>query len=390
MKEIDKYINKVQYIVYAIYLVFSLLSLVSINYSDHVSFILRIIRYLCYLFFAIVIILNYKKISKLDILLFVISLLVVIFSKNKHLITIILIIISMKYFDLKKVIKISLVTFSAFLTLCVIFSLIGIIPDWTFTRGSIIRHSLGFIYPTDCFSIYLVIIFLYFAVFQKSYKILSIILLELLNILLYFYTNGRMSFYLINIFLIIMVLLKNKKIYNFSTNLLKANFVKTFSYLLPFLLSVFFAFLVFSYNQGMKYAYVIDDILSERIRLTSSAFDKHHITLFGEQIKWNGWGGYGYRDTNKMEAFEYNFVDSSYPRILLDYGLVFTFIVLIGYSLILNYYIRDNNLIMYLIFIFILLWSVIEPSIINIPKNILVVLFSILLKRDYFLKIKKI
>lgn len=390
MNKINKYVNKIQYIVYTIFLVFSLLSLVSINYNNHIALIFRIIRYLCYLFFMIVIILNYKKTSKWDIALVILSSFVAFFSKNKHLIIVILIIISMKSFDLKRIFKVSLATFSTFYALCVIFSLIGIIPDWTFTRGNIIRHSLGFIYPTDCFSIYLVIIFLYFVVFPKKYKILSIFLLEFLNVLLYLYTNGRLSFYLINIVLIIMALLKNKNIYNFSINLLRTKSIKVFSYLLPFLLFVGFAFLVFSYNQGMKYAYVFDDVLSERIRLTSSAFDKYQITLFGEEIKWNGWGGYGYRDTNDMGTFEYNFVDSSYPRILLDYGVIFTFIVLIGYSLILNYYIKNNNLIMYLIFVFILLWSVIEPSIISIPKNILVVAFSILLKRDYLFNYKKI
>jgi hypothetical protein len=99
-------------------------------------------------------------------------------------------------------------------------------------------------------------------------------------------------------------------------------------------------------------------------------------------IDWYAWGGYGYNNTlSNTVKYEYNFVDSSYPRILLDYGVILSMVILCGYSFLLIYFIKQKDLIMFFVFMIILVWSLIEPSIASLPRNIFIFTCSILLDR---------
>ncbi len=382
MKGIINKIGKLYYIVYVVFLISSFLDIVCITSNPIISMILKCIRYICYLYFGLIFLVNIKKLSLLEGLLLLISLIVAYFSHNKFLLITAVIILTIKNYDLKKIFKISFISLLSFFAVVTIFSQFNIIPDWIFERDDVIRHSLGFIYPTDCFSIYLLIVLLYFAAYKDKYNILYIVLLEVLNVLLFIYTNGRLSFYLINITLILMLLLKSNRIKSIIQSIINFKVCKVVIWLFPFILLSSFMFVVFSYNQEREFAYKVDDILSGRVRLTSEAFEEYKVTLFGDKIDWYGWGGYGYNNTlSNNVKYEYNFVDSSYPRILLDYGVILSMVILCGYSFLLIYFIKQKDLIMFFVFMIILVWSLIEPSIASLPRNIFIFTFSILLDR---------
>lgn len=387
MNKLFNKIEKLYYVVFVVFLITSLLDIVSIASNPIFSMILKCIRYLCYLYFGFIFIKNIKKVTYVEIIILLLSLVVGYFSGNKFLVITMLVITSVKNYDLKKIFKLSFFTMLLFFTTIVILSQIRIIPDWIFERDDIIRHSLGFIYPTDCFSLFLVIVLLYFAAYDKEYSAWFILFFEILNIILYIYTNGRLSFYLINLTLIIMLVLKITKVRNLVSLIIKTKVVKGILFLLPFIFFSVFMVVVSGYSKELDYADKVDDVLSGRVRLTSEAFENHKVTVFGEKIEWYGWGGYGYNNTlTNNVKYEYNFVDSSYPRILLDYGIVLSIIVFLAYSFILLYYIKNNNVVMVFVFLIVLLWSLIESSIMNIPRNLFILAFSILLDRFYVFK----
>ena len=384
-------ISKLYYIIFVIFLCASLFGLVSIAGNTYISLAIKCIRYLCYLYFGLILVINYKKLSYIDLFLLFVSLIVTYFSRNKFIITTLLIIISVKNYDLKKVFRLAFYTSLIMFSLTVFLSLFNVIPDWIFPKEDTIRHALGFIYPTDCFSIYLAIVLLYFASHKDDYHISWIIVLELLNIVMYLYTAGRLSFYLINITIIIMCLLKIKNLRKILSRLLEFKIIKVLAFSFPFLLLATFISIVFAFkseNINIKaYANKADIILSGRVFYTAKAFDEHRITAFGEPIEWFGWGGKGYDSkVSNNNTFEYNFVDSSYPRILFDFGIVFTIIILTGYSLLLMHYIKNNDLVMFSIIIIVLIWALIEPSIVDIQKNLLILSFSSLLGCHYIFK----
>ena len=138
--------------------------------------------------------------------------------------------------------------------------------------------------------------------------------------------------------------------------------------------------LVIMYANNNVIANKANKLISDRIKLTYQAYRNYDVNLFGNNIKWQGWGGYGYIEQEESEDFTYNFVDNSYARLVLDYGIVLSCIVICAYRevLIRNY----NNKNYWLVFtiIFILIWAFIEQHIINIGRNVFVLSFIPLLQ----------
>lgn len=83
-----------------------------------------------------------------------------------------------------------------------------------------------------------------------------------------------------------------------------------------------------------------------------------------------GWGGYGHKE---IENFNYNFVDISYAKIILDYGLIFTILILGGYTAILVKNCKEKNYWMFCAICFVLIWALVEPYIIDIGRNVFVI-----------------
>lgn len=390
MEKIKNAIERTKYVVFAIFLAMSLLSALPTLNNSVMIYILKGLRYLCYAYFLMVLGVYYRKISYLDIFVLILGILVFIFSKNQNSITTVLVIISMKNYDMDKIFKISFYAFAIFFTATVLLSLVGIIPDWTYGRGTTIRHSLGFIYPTDCHGFYLATVLLYFASFKEKNKATIIVVLELINIILFIYTNGRLSFILITTILVFMLLLKTKTLKRIINAIFKLKVSHIISLVLPFLFLFLFLFTVNAYKSRNEFGKSINSLLSNRVKYTYEAFQEHEIKLFGENIKWYGWGGYGYdEEKTKDSKFRYNYVDSSYPRILLDYGVVFSIVILISYSIMLIRYKKNSNLIMYFVFVFVLIWAFVEPSLYNLQRNVFVLAFSVILDRFYIFKKEK-
>ena len=164
--------------------------------------------------------------------------------------------------------------------------------------------------------------------------------------------------------------------------------IKILCYSLPIILFVFVLVLTFFYGNNNNLAITLDNLLSGRLRLNNEAFEKYPITLFGSNIKWQGWGGYGYTVKEPLETYEYNFVDMSYIRIIFDYGIIATALIIIGYTieLLQNYNKKDYWSI--LVLCFVLIWAFVEPHIVKISTNFLVVLLAPLLEIGR-IKIKK-
>lgn len=385
MKEINKVLNKNLCYVLYIFIVSSISSLVTLEYvytGLHLPAILKIVRLMCYAFFAIYTVINYKKLSFLDVFLIFLGLLIAYFSKNKNIIVLAFILISFKEQNIDKVLKQLFYLYIIIFLLVLISSFIGILPDWIYNRGDTARHSLGFIYPTDCHSMFLSIVLLYTLSFKNKIHNLNLFVLEIINISLYHFTNGRMGLYLITFLIIILAVFHNiAKFKIFFINILKNSKIKLIFQLFPFILCILFFFMSILYGKNCRVINKADDLLSSRIKYTSEALKNYKITLFGKEIKWYGWGGYGYIDNINVKTFEYNYVDSSYPRMVLDYGLILTIVVLCAYSYLIYFSLKHQKYYMFLVLNVVLLWSFIEPYIINLQRNIIVIYFTVILKR---------
>lgn len=367
------------YFVWGIYIFICFLNAVGIIFiNDKCQTILKLVRYICYIVFAIKFFDDWRKGEKITlsiICMFIVSIAIAVIAKNRSIFFMTLVLVGLRKMDFDKLIKIALWIFMISFAIVISLALLGIIPNWEFSRGAEPRYALGFIYATDAIGMYLIIILMCLYTKKNTLTNKELLLLQLINIFMYSYTDGRMSFILISLVLFLQFISK----YNFAKKIFYKDVVqktlKMICNILPIILFLGLHFLIFMYANNSSVSKKIDTLLSSRIRYTYQAYRNNNIGLFGNDIDWNGWGAYGYTDEEIDENFKYNFVDSSYASIVFDYGLIFSCIVILGYRRILiTNYEKENYWLVFTI-IFILLWSFIEQHIINLSKNVFVIAF---------------
>lgn len=378
-KNLKSMSSKYMYIIFGLYMMTLFMNNTTFFLtSDIVNIVIKIIRYSIYSLFALNIFLDWKKGNSFTIPMIaslVLSILVFIFSKNKDIVILVLTIIALKNCDFDKLVKVAFGVFLTMILLTVDLSLLKVFPDWIYGRGELIRHSLGLYYPTITQGLYLSVILMYCYLRKSDAKSIELLILETINIFLYTYTNGRLSFILCSFILTMMFLSKFKNIKYITRYAMCKKILKVLCYTFPTLMFLLSFSLSVSYSSGNNIVKNVDHVLSGRLKYSNEALKKYEITLFGTDIKWNGWGGHGYVKNNNFSLSEYNYVDISYIRILFDYGIVVTILILYAYTTILIRSYNQKKYWLCIIILYILIWSFIEPYIIYIGKNIFVLAF---------------
>lgn len=387
-------IENLTYIFFNIYILVLILSEIVIVLDNRILIMsFKAIRYSCYLFFLIKILIDFyyeRNIKIVTIIALIISVMTLIIAKNTTLSILCIIFLALKKCDLNKLIVNIFNIYASIFFAVISLAALNVIPDWIYYRGDIVRHSLGFSYPTDCISFYLIIVLMYVYVKKEKITIIEVLSLETLNIFLYKYTDGRTSFLLITAILIIVIISKVKFIYNPLSKSILLKISKIVSYCLPIFLFILYNFLTFMFIRNDNVAQKINIALTDRLQLTGSAYLNYGIPLFGDEIKWNGWGGYGYRDKINITEFKYNFVDSSYAKLIFDIGIIPTLMIIVSYTIILVKNYKEKNYWLLLILLFILIWSFIEPRLIDITKNPLVLVLIPMLDVGKSISINKL
>ena len=366
--------NNLMYVFWGIYVLANFLGMVGIIYANDICQItLKIIRYICYLVFAIKVYFDWREdkiISISFIVIFILAVMITIFAKNNGVICTIIILTALRKLDFDRLIKIALKIFSVAFCTTVGFTLLKIIPNWEFSRGTLTRYSLGFDYAATGVSVYLVTIMMYFYIRKNKATYMELIVLELINLFVYRYTDGRLGFVLITAILFIQLLSKFEFIRNIFNSNLTQKLLKIICHTLPIILFILFHLLVVMYANNNVIANKVNRKLSNRVKLTYQAYRNYDIKLFGDDIKWYSWAGYGYLGVE--EDFTYNLVDSAYSRIIFDYGLIFSALLILGYREILIKHYNDKNYWLLFVILFVLIWSFLEPIILNLGRNMFV------------------
>ena len=375
----DQYLEKIKkinlnnliYFFWGIYVLSNFLDMVGIIYVNGIcQVILKFIRYICYFVFTFKIyydLKNDKKISIAFIVLFVIAMMVTLLAKNNGIICTLIVLAALRKLDFEKLIKIAFKIFSVAFISTVALTLLRILPNWEFSRGILTRYSLGFDYAATGVSVYLVIIMMYFYIRKNNATYMELLVLELINIFVYRYTDGRLGFVLITLILFIQLFSK----FEFIINTFNSNFIqktlKLICHTLPIILFVLYHLLIVMYASNSPIANKANKLLSNRIKLTYQAYRKYDVKLFGDDIKWYSWAGYGYSETD--EDYTYNLVDTAYSRMIFDYGLIFSVLLILGYREILIKNYNDKNYWLLFVIIFVLIWAFLEPIILNLGRN---------------------
>lgn len=216
--------------------------------------------------------------------------------------------------------------------LITLYAVAGVIKNLAYLRQGIYRFSLGIDYPTDyaAYIFYLVLAYTYLN--YKKLKLYHYVTFIVISIALYFITNARLD--VISILLIVPIILISKRAEdkaNRVSRIIASNFW-SFSFILPY---VFFL-LTYYFNGTSKWFAKLNEWLSGRLAYGHKALELYPIKLMSQHVKEQGWGGIAGEAAYHGDQSKYFFIDSSFIRLLVIYGLlltVFFVVVLITISL---------------------------------------------------------
>ena len=304
------------------------------------------------LIFCAVVKLIYNK-SIVRGIFFVFIYLVGINIKNTHdtyqyILIAILFIIAASMIDAKKILVLYLVVDSFVLILTLAGAFSGKLDNIIELGRN--REYLGFLWTTTPVMLFSYITFTLIVLKKGKINIKEYIVLNLINICFFIFTDTRFAFLIVFLTLFLVFFL-NKQI----EELFKFNISKYVAVLFPWLAFGFIYIITIMYNEKNLFFLKLNNILSNRLRQCKFAINKYGISLYGQNISW-------ITTTRGIVEEPATYVDSAYLQFLLKFGWLFTVIILFMFSYLI--YKAYNAKIYYLIvvLIFVLAFGLTEQQ----------------------------
>ncbi len=214
--------------------------------------------------------------------------------------------------------------------LALIFSQTGYIPDYQFNTNFgdkfTFRHSLGIIYPTDCFAHIFYLAVTYFLIRWKRVTYIEIAAAEAVFAVFYYLTRARADMIAGTAMLLIILILK---ITGFRELKIPAKVSKALAAVfMPVCAAVSVVTIMF-YDETVPWLNNIDAKLSYRLSLGKVGMELYGFKLLGNSnFAENGNANGGVRD------YAYVFYDSAYVKYLYKYGIILLLVLFVVYALI--------------------------------------------------------
>ena len=322
---------------------------------ENLKFITSVIKIVAYIMFfgrLILIIPDYKeKIKKFRknnykyyllivvavLTLFLSLILTFIYTGNKKYIMIFLILISSygtSFFKItKRLEKLQILC----TTILVLFSMFGFVDNYVIYReDGLARNSLGFGYVTNLSQMIMCAIILHLFNLKFYEKKINLLYLQLVNICIYFITNSKTEF------IIVELVLLSTCIYNIEY--LKKYCIAYGKKILSVFCKIFWALpiislvLVVTYTSNPVSGY-IDKVLANRIKYPYSVIEEYGFSIFGKDIEFIG---NGIKDRQKYPNKQSNYVDNEYLQCLFTNGVIFFILEILILSIYL-YLLKKNK-----------------------------------------------
>ena len=358
--------NKSEILFFSAWILFLLSLLIGATTLQGIKYLVVLakgLRYLAYLICCAEICRTKIKKNKTFILIFIFLIFIIscISSTNKTLLLYLLVLFASINIDKRKIMRLTTRIQGFFLAIVVLLSRIGIMEDHLFGRNSDrIRHGLGFSWTTTGPILYFYFMLGYIYLRKEKFGVGEAILLEIINILFYQLTDTRMAFMLSTLFLIFFSVQNlNRRRWR------KLSKLKGFYLLIPTALCILAFVSAIYFNQNQHTFAAVNKLLSNRLMLGHQAIKQYGFTLFGQPIKWMG-----YSIKHPMLAdSQYNYVDSSYLQLALNYGMLLIAVVVAMYTYGIYKAIRQQDYYLVFIYLFVLVFALTEPRLMNFAFN---------------------
>ena len=304
-----------------------------------------------------------NKITYKEIFLFIICVFGIFLMRKNYsggaLFPLFFFIYSARNIKLEKIMKITYIVSGILLIIIILSSKIGIIPNYISNSGGRIREYLGFTYALYP-SMLLFNITACFVYYKKDkIKLFDIVVFGVLNLMMYKYTDSRLSCVLaLFIMIIAFVLPKNR--------ILKSKMLTSILLLIYFVCFSFSYVLTMNYDDSKTFYRDIDKMLGYRLYWGNNYVKNNKISLFGDGGNFVG-AGLNYDGTKTNE--DYNYVDCFYINVMMKYVIIFITFYILLYSYIM-FLCRKNKdyLLLYILAVF-AIHGLIDDLMINLYYN---------------------
>ena len=276
--------------------------------------------------------------------------------------------------DFNKVIKYYFATNLILIVGITLYSLMGIIKNLSYSRNGIIRFALGIDYPTDyaAYVFYLILAFSYLNYRKLNLK--SYFLYAIIAIILNIVTNARLDFILILLTIPVFVIARSAE----NGNIYSRYFASSYWSQILILPYVYFL-LTYYYSPNNHLFLKLNNLLSGRLWYGHEALVKYPIKLLSQNVYEHGWGGVQGLKLFKQAQEKYFFIDSSFIRLLIIYGIIITFLIITIMLLISLKETINHSYLMPAIILLISVSSLIDQHMLEITYNpFFIILYTII------------
>lgn len=271
--------------------------------------------------------------------------------------------------EFERIIKMSLIVHLVCLVFVVGSSYVGIIENRVYGKNDAVirlRDSLGFQYATESSNYFFYMLLMWIYCRKEKITWIEIMGLFVGNVFLFEKTDTKSAFALGVFILTGAALLKCIS----WLRIYRKWYVAISAGIVPILSFIIICFSV-KYDETVLWMYRLNKILSSRLKWGRMAFEKYGIHLWGQRIEWVG-------GTASFEGVEkaYNYVDSSYMQILINFGVI-VFVLLLVLFIVLGIKIAVNHDLYFLfVLFFIAVHSTFDPQIIWMEFDPFVMIYS--------------
>lgn len=331
-----------------------------------------------YLMFALLIvkIFIFDNINYKNYLFTIAVLLVAIISwrktNNTLLMILIAFIVGSRNIEFAKIVKYYFRINLTMLLLVITYSILGVIENLVFYRDDIYRLSLGIDYPTDLAAYVFYLSLAYCYINYKRLNRRHYLILAFVSLITYIITNSRLD--MIAILLIIPIIWMAKIVQNKSSHR-NLRYIVQHYWALSLILPYIYILCTIYFNPANGILNKLNKLLSGRLAFGHIAIDKYGFTLFGHRITEHGWGGIKGLIMSHNNASQYFFIDSSYIRLAVIYGIIIglimvTFLVIISVRETIN-----HEYVLPAIILLVMISSMIDQHMLELTYNVFILAF---------------
>ena len=283
-----------------------------------------------------------------------------------------------KDINVEKVFRIVGYVYIIFFVLIVLCSLAGFIQNWDYPQTDRpTRWCLGFTYPTHTSSVLFMAVLVFCYMKKQQLTLIHFIVIELINVWVFLYTDSRAGMMLCTVIPVVFYLLKFRK-KEFRKTVL--GWLQQWSFPICAIL-IYVATMAYNGTGILK---KINSWLSGRLYYSNYSMNEYGVHLFGQKIEWVGWGGVGHTKIGISNV--YNFVDTSYLKLLLENGLIVWLLIMVMWTAASIIAYRRNQRYLTWAFTFLAIYSLVEQWLMNMGTNPFLIFLGVYIFRTIIQK----